>query len=70
MKKEYDFSKGVRGNYAKRYAAGHNLVRIEPELKKHFPDSESVNYALHSIVDAVTHSRTGRSGSNKTRKGA
>ena len=70
MKKEYDFSKGVRGKYAKRYTSGHNLVKLDPELKKHFPDSDSVNYALRSIVDAVGHGRkstkTAPKGSRRT----
>jgi len=57
MRKEYDFSKAVRGKYAKRYAEGTNLVRIDTDLKKVFPDSESVNYALRSIVDAVRHGK-------------
>ena len=31
MLEEYDFSKGVRGKYAKRYAEGTNVVVIEPD---------------------------------------
>ena len=53
MKKEYDFSKGTRGKYHKRFSSGNNIVRIDPELKKHFPNSKSVNKALKSILDAV-----------------
>lgn len=37
---------GVRGKYAARYREGTNLVPIDPDLKKHFPDSEAVNRAL------------------------
>ena len=36
---EYDFSKGVRGKYAKRYAQGTNVVLLSPDLAKIFPDS-------------------------------
>lgn len=53
MKKEYDFKKGVRGKYLKRFNEGTNLVRLDPELKKHFPSSEAVNKALKSILEAV-----------------
>ena len=53
MKKEYDFSKGKRGKYHKRFSSGNNIVMIDPELKKHFPNSKSVNKALKSIIDAV-----------------
>jgi hypothetical protein len=41
---------GVRGKYAKRYREGTNLVLIEPDLHKIFPDSESVNRALRDYV--------------------
>lgn len=50
MLPEYDFSKGVRGKYAKRYASGSNVVVLRPELAKVFPDSDSVNEALSSLV--------------------
>jgi hypothetical protein len=32
MLEEYDFSGGVRGKYAKRYAAGTNVVVIDPDV--------------------------------------
>ncbi len=50
MMSEYDFSKGVRGKYAKRYAAGTNVVILSPDVAKVFPDSESVNEALRVLV--------------------
>ena len=48
---EYDFSKGVRGKYAKRYLEGTNLVLLSPDLVQYFPDSDSVNSALRALVD-------------------
>ncbi len=50
MLDEYDFSKGVRGKYAKRYAEGTNVVVLSPDLVEFFPDSESVNSALRALV--------------------
>lgn len=47
---EYDFSKGVRGKYAKRYAEGSNVVILSPDMAKVFPTSESVNEALRTLV--------------------
>jgi len=47
---EYDFSKGVRGKYAKRFAEGSNLILLAPDLTPFFPDSESVNEALRALV--------------------
>ncbi len=41
---------GVRGKYAKRYREGTNLVLIDPDLHKVFPDSESVNRALRDYL--------------------
>ena len=50
MLKEYDFSGGVVGKYAKRYAKGVNLVLLDPDVAGVFPDSKSVNDALRSLV--------------------
>jgi hypothetical protein len=50
---EYDFSKGVKGKYAKRYAEGTNVVVIEPDVAKVFPDHDSVNQALRSLVEII-----------------
>jgi hypothetical protein len=47
---EYDFSKGIRGKYAKRYAEGTNVVVLAPDVAEFFPDSESVNTALRALV--------------------
>ncbi len=50
MRDEYDFSKGVRGKYAKRYAGGTNVVLLEPDVAKEFPDAAAVNEALRKII--------------------
>jgi len=42
---------GVRGKYVARYREGTNLVRIDPELREHFPDSEAVNRALRDYLE-------------------
>ena len=41
---------GVRGKYTKSYREGTNIVLIDPDLRKLFPDSESVNRALREYV--------------------
>jgi len=46
--KEYDFSKGVRGKYASRYA-GSNVVVLAPDVARTFRDSKSVNAALRAV---------------------
>ena len=50
IKDEYDFSGGVRGKYAKRVAGGTNLVRLDPDVARAFPDSDAVNKALRSVM--------------------
>lgn len=58
MEPEYNFSGGVRGKYAKRFAEGTNVVVLEPDVLKVFPDSASVNHALRLFVEVAK--RTGR----------
>lgn len=52
MRPEYDFSsaKAVRGKHFLAYQAGTNVVLLEPDLTKAFPDSASVNHALRLLV--------------------
>ena len=53
LRPEYDLSHlkgGVRGKYAKRYAAGTNLVLLSPDVAPYFPDEQSVNHALRSLI--------------------
>ena len=71
MKKEYDFSSGVRGKHYKAYREGHTVrvhredgtvliqhftqedgaIMLDPDVKTYFPDAESVNKALRSIIN-------------------
>ena len=53
MRPEYDFSKGVRGKYAGRVRGIGNLVLIEPDLCKLFPDARAVNRALRGAAAIV-----------------
>jgi hypothetical protein len=50
---------GVRGKFAKRFQdEGTNLVLIDPDLRKRFPDSDSVNRALRKYVETHGESAT------------
>ena len=56
LRPEYDLRKLKaigRGIYAERYRSGTNLVLLEPDVRKAFPDDESVNEALRVIAKAV-----------------
>jgi hypothetical protein len=56
LRPEYDLSQlkgGVRGKYYRQALAGTNLVLIEPDLAKMFPDSAAVNRALRVVAEAA-----------------
>jgi hypothetical protein len=54
LRPEYDMKSllkgGVRGKYAKRYRAGTNLVLLEPDVAKAFPNEKAVNDALKLVM--------------------
>jgi hypothetical protein len=41
---------GVRGKYAARYREGANLVLLEPDVARAFPDEAAVNEALRLLI--------------------
>jgi hypothetical protein len=49
MRKEYDFSKGIKGKYAAKYKAGTNIVMLDPDVAKVFRTPRAVNQALRSL---------------------
>ena len=53
MQAEYDFSHGVRGKYARRYAQGSNVVVLEPDVARAFPSTESVNSSLRALAGII-----------------
>ncbi|MCC6196672.1 MAG: hypothetical protein IT518_19635, partial [Burkholderiales bacterium] len=58
MRAEYDFSKGVRGKYAKRLGKeGSNVVVLDPDVAKAFPTSAAVNEALRIVLKAGQSAR-------------
>ena len=50
MRVEYDFSRGVRGKYSRRYAQGANVVVLEADVAKAFPNAEAVNDSLRALA--------------------
>ena len=50
MRDEYDFSGGVRGKYAERYAECTNVVLLDRDVYEVFRDSKSVNEALRGLI--------------------
>ena len=57
IRAEYDFSKGVRGVTAARYAQGSNIAVIDPQVLDVFPDSATVNRALRALAPVLRQQR-------------
>ncbi len=57
MRAEYDFSGGVRGKYADRFADGSNVVVLDPDVAKVFRTSTAVNRALRALAGGVDEDR-------------
>ena len=53
MQAEYDFSPGVRGKYARRYTEGTNVVVLDPDVAKVFPNAEAVNKSLRNLPKII-----------------
>ncbi|MGH7952496.1 MAG: hypothetical protein ACREFE_11340 [Limisphaerales bacterium] len=53
MQVEYDFSRGVRGKYFRRYHRGANVVVLEPDVAKVFSDAETVNDSLRALAGII-----------------
>ena len=60
MLSEYNFSRGVRGKYSKRYAEGSNIIVLSPDVSAVFRDSISVNEALRSLMKVASSVRKTR----------
>jgi hypothetical protein len=56
-----DFPKGfVRGKYADRLRESSNIVVLEPEVARAFPNQEAVNRALLSLIEIAARHSTKR----------
>ena len=51
MRPEYDIHGGVRGKYYDRYQHGTNVVILDPDVAAVFPNSDSVNRALRTLIE-------------------
>lgn len=51
MRQEYDFSGGVRGKYAERFAKGSNVVVLDPDVAAEFKTRQAVNDALREQLN-------------------
>jgi hypothetical protein len=61
LRPEYDFSKlgkPARGKYAKEYQKGTNLVLLDKDVAKAFPDEKAVNDALRLLMNLAKNQVT------------
>jgi len=58
MLEEYDFSNGIRGKYSKQYKEGVNIIKLDSDVRKIFPDAQSVNNALRTLINLVPQNQT------------
>lgn len=56
MRAHYSFKGGQRGQYAHLFPQEPRLVVLSPEIAAVFPDSDSVNDALRTLVKAAWES--------------
>jgi hypothetical protein len=63
MRREYDFSDGVRGKHSGRGKTAARTVALDPDVAKVFKDSKAVNDALRGLAELArraTRSEGGR----------
>ena len=53
MRPEYDFSNAVRGKYYERFKASSNVVVLDPDVSKAFPNAAAVNQALRVLASVA-----------------
>ena len=72
--KRSDFGELVRGKYAKRIRESTNIVVLDPEVAKAFPNDKAVNEALRRLISPTPPAarrglkrKTKKTGTEKTR---
>jgi hypothetical protein len=65
MRNHYDFTGGVRGKYARRYAEGTNVVVLDPDVARLFPNRRAVNETLRAVAQIVQIQERRRDRANK-----
>jgi hypothetical protein len=59
MLPEYDFSKAVRGKYYARFKQSSNVVVLDDDVARLFPNAEAVNGALRTLATVAKRARSG-----------
>ena len=54
---EYAFSRAMPNKFAARFAAGSNVVLLEPDVAAMFPSATEVNEALRALAGIIQKNR-------------
>ena len=54
---EYDFSRAKPNKFAARFAAGSNVVVLEPDVAAMFPSATEVKEALRALAEIIQKNR-------------
>jgi hypothetical protein len=68
MRAHYEFTGGIRGKYARRYAEGTNVVVLDPDVAREFPNREIVNETLRALAQIVHIKERRRDRANKRKE--
>ena len=60
MLPEYDFSKAVRGKYYARFKRSSNVVVLDSDVARLFPNAEASNGALRALATVAKRARSRR----------
>ena len=60
IRPEYDFSRAKANPYAAAYAAGTNVIVLDPDVAAVFPTATEVNEALRALAGIIPKHRPGR----------
>ena len=63
---EYDFRRAKPNKFAIRYAAGSNVVVLDPDVSAVFQNASQVNEALRALAGIIQKHRAFRGGSRRS----
>ena len=49
----HDCLGGIRGKYARRYVQGTNVVMLDPDVVRIFPNAVAVNSFMHALPGTI-----------------
>lgn len=65
-----DLGKIVRGKYARRLGESTNIVVLDPQVAKAFPNDDAVNTALRGLLELAELARSSARVSRRSTRGA